>query len=243
MPEIEVPRADGSVPAYLAVPEGDGPWPGVVIIHDALGMTTDLRRQADWLAGAGFLALAPDLLHWGRRIRCVVAAMRALASGHGRTFDEIDCARTWLAARPDCTGRIGVIGFCLGGGFAVLLAAAGDYHAASVNYGAVPDDADNLLANACPVVAGYGGLDRSVGDAPHRLERALDVNDIPHDVHVYPDAGHSFLNDHPSGEMPMWAALPARFARAGYHDPSAVDARGRIESFFHQYLGGGEPRS
>lgn len=81
MPEIEISRAGGAVPAYLAVPDGDGPWPGVVIVHDALGMTTDLHRQADWLAGAGFLTLAPDLLHCGWRPRCVVAAMRALTSG------------------------------------------------------------------------------------------------------------------------------------------------------------------
>ncbi|MXP22306.1 dienelactone hydrolase family protein [Gordonia sp. HNM0687] len=243
MPEVEIPRADASLPAYLAVPDGGDSRPGVVIIHDALGMTTDLHRQADWLAGAGFVSLAPDLLHWGWRPRCVVAAMRALAAGRGRPFDEIESARTWLVARPECTGRIGVIGFCLGGGFAVLLAAGGNYQAASVNYGAVPDDADGLLADACPVVAGYGGLDRSVGDAPQRLEHALDANDISYDIRVYPDAGHSFLNDHPSGEMPWWAALPARFARAGYHDPSAVDARARIESFFHEHLDVTEPRS
>ncbi|GAB90848.1 dienelactone hydrolase family protein [Gordonia rhizosphera] len=241
MPTVEIPNPDGPVPAYLAVPDGPGPWPGVVVVHDAVGMTPDLRRQADWLAGAGLLAVAPDLFHYGRRLRCVVASMRAMVAGRGRAFDEIDAARAWLADRDDCTGRIGVIGFCLGGGFAVLLAASGDYQAASINYGNVPDGADDLFAGACPVVASFGARDRSMRGDPERLRHALEHNGIPHDVHVYPDAGHAFLNDHPRGEMPLWAVLPARFARADYHDPSATHARRRIEEFFAEHLGSNPP--
>jgi carboxymethylenebutenolidase len=74
-PQIDVERSKLS--CHLARPSGDGPRPGVLVLHDAIGMTPDLRAQADWLAGAGYLALAPDL-YSGRRVGCLVSAFRFL---------------------------------------------------------------------------------------------------------------------------------------------------------------------
>ena len=236
MSATTVETSRGPLPVYLASPAGDAPWPGVVVIHDALGMTSDLRRQCDWLAENGFLAAGPDLLNWGGRLRCVVAAMRSLSAREGRGFDELEATRAWLAGREDCTGRVGVIGFCLGGGFAVLLAGSGRYQAASVNYGNVPEDADQLLAGACPTIGSYGARDRSLTQDPERLERALTAAGTDHDIKVYPDAGHAFLNDHPREEMPVWAVIAGRFARMEYHAESAADARRRIVRFFHEHL-------
>ena len=231
-------RVVGGVPSYLAVPAGSGPWPGVVVVHDALGMTTDLRHQADWLAAHGFLAAAPDLYHRGGRLSCMVRTLRSFAAGEGAAFDDLEAVRAALADRDDCTGRVAIIGFCMGGGFAMALAPTGRYAAASANYGTADDRTMEALADACPVVASYGGRDRSLRGAAEKLDALLTVHGVPHDVHEYPDAGHGFLNDHGRGEVPLWASLAGRYARTGYHEPSAADARRRILAFFDRYLTG-----
>jgi carboxymethylenebutenolidase len=226
------PAAGRELKGYLATPIGAGPWPGVVVIMDALGLSDDIKLQADHLAAAGYLAFAPDL-YSGRGIRCVISTIAASRSGKGEAYEDIEAARQWLEARDDCTGKIGMIGFCMGGGFALLCAPRYDFQASSVNYGEVPKDAAERLAGACPIVASYGKRDRGLQGRAARLEHALTQLGVEHDVKEYEHSGHSFMNRINVG--PLIAPL-VKLVGLNYVHADADDAWRRILEFFEPHL-------
>jgi carboxymethylenebutenolidase len=120
----------------------------------------------------------------------------------------------------------------------VMMAPRNGVSAASVNYGGATDALERALPAVCPIVGSYGAKDRWPGmrRVPDRLESMLTAAGVEHDIKVYPDAGHGFLNDHEPAELPVWVKAIAKLAAAGYHEPSARDARRRILDFFDLYL-------
>jgi len=224
----------GDLPTYRALPAGEGPWPGLVLVHEVFGLDDEMRRHADRLAAMGHVVLAPDLLTRGRRVVCLARTMLALRAEGGQAFDDLEQARAALLADPSCSGSVGVVGFCLGGGFALVLAGRPGWDAVAANYGALPRDLA-ALDGACPVVASYGGRDRYLKGAASTLETALSERGVVHDVKEYPGAGHAFLNqeDHSAWYL---APMTRLVMHVGPDPVASQDAWARIEEFLLRHL-------
>ncbi len=238
MTDVTFATPDGHRDGYLAEPAGTDPRPGVVVIHEVFGLNADIRALTDRVASMGYVALAPDFFEGRHWTTCLRGAFRQLTAGSGEFFDAIEAARGFLGAHEGGTGQVGVIGFCLGGGFALLAASAYPFTVASVNYGEVPDDPERVLTGACPIVASYGGRDRSMAGRPDRLQQALDGAGVEHDIKTYPSAGHSFLSTQPY-PMGVRALAKVMGMHAGPQAESADDAWLRIDDFFSTHLRGG----
>jgi carboxymethylenebutenolidase len=230
-------RTGGQMHARLFLPDGPaGPAPAVMVIFDIFGMTQDLNRIAGCIVDEGYAVLIPDLFDRSEpRLICVVRALRSSVRGKGREFEDIELAREYLAARPEVDAqRIAITGFCMGGGFAIVLAGRGMFKVSAPFYGEVPREA-GALRGSCPVVASYGERDSAAMIASgKRLESHLGQLGVPHDVKFYPNAGHSFMNRN-TGFLAerIGPHLPMH---AEYHEASAEDAWRRMFSFFEKYL-------
>ncbi|MEV0614757.1 dienelactone hydrolase family protein [Nonomuraea sp. NPDC050404] len=238
---VRIPLADGSsLAATMVLPNGTAPpsgWPGVVVVHEIYGVEPDMLEVAERFGEHGYAAVLPDLYSHGSKIRCLARNMRQLAmGGHDGPVADIDATRRWLAGREEVDdGRLGVIGFCMGGGFALAYAAgpSSGVRAAAVNYGAVPRRKEEL-ASVCPVVASYGGRDMGFRAHGERLREHLRALGVDHDVTIYPEAGHSFMTD---GHHPI-ARLALFPLRHGLVRPAADDAWQRTLSFFDRHVAG-----
>jgi carboxymethylenebutenolidase len=226
---IEIDAPAGPIDALLDLPHGQGPWPGVVVIHDALGYGPDKQSINSHIAAAGYVALTPNMFARGGRARCIPRVMRELLTKRGRAVDDVLAARDHLKARPECSGSVGIAGFCMGGGFALIMSPKG-FGASAPFYGTpLPRELSETLDGACPVVASFGQRDRMGGGAATKLKRVLDEKGITNDVKAYPDAGHSFANKLPAQPL-------LRIAGFGYNHAATEDAWARVFTFFGEHL-------
>lgn len=236
--DVEIPVGDGTrMRAALAVPMGTGPRPGVVVLHEVFGLNDDIRAKADRFAYEGYAAVAPDLFSHGNRLACLARAMREVALGRpGPVTADVEASRRWLADHDDIdAGRTAVVGFCMGGGFALVHAATAPagLRAAGVFYGAVPKDRSRI-AGICPVVASYGGRDLVLRRHAQRLERHLTELGVPHDVKTYPNVGHSFMT--PGSEGNLVEKLLFFPVHAGYGETEAEDGWRRLFAFLREHV-------
>jgi carboxymethylenebutenolidase len=234
-----VPLDDGaSMRAFLTLPDGtppEGGWPVVIAIHDIFGFSPDIHRIARRFADSGYAALAPALYDGaGAPFLCVVRTLRDQQRGEGPAFERIEAVRRHLQELPEVNGeRVAITGFCLGGGFAIFFAARGDVQVAAPYYGETPGSVDKLR-KVCPVVAGYGETDKSFVGHGRRLAEHLDQLGVPNDVKIYPDVGHSYMNDHGGVVFPMMRNLPPM--HAAYDEAASEDSWRRMLNFFGEHL-------
>ncbi len=236
--EIRLPVAGGrDVLAHLALPEGlQGPVPGVLILHEILGLNDDIRRIAGQFAEAGYAALAPDLFEGrGPKPVCIVRVAANVAKGEGPVVDDMLAARSWLANHPRIDGeRLAVAGFCMGGGFALLLGTIASFRVAAPHYGEVKRNPESYR-DICPVVGGYGGRDMVFARKGQLLKSHLEALGVPHDVKIYDEAGHSYMSQHAPWRRAVGPFTPLR---GRYHEEAAEDSWRRILAFFQAHLDG-----
>ena len=229
METITIDTPDGPIDALLSVPDGDGPWPGVVVIHDAFGYGPDNESISRRIAAAGYIAVTPNLFARGGWARCVTRVFREVLTKRGRAVDDILAARDHLLAMPQASGAVGIAGFCMGGQFALVMSPKG-FGASAPFYGTpLPRDLGATLDGACPIVASFGRRDPLGIGAAARLQKVVEEKGIPADIKVYPDAGHSFANQLPGQPL-------IRVGGFGYNESATEDAWSRIFAFFGEHL-------
>lgn len=220
--------------ALLARPRTEGPHPAVVVLHDILQLTDDLHRILRRFADAGYVAMGPAYFGSGFPLGCIARASISLRRGKGEAFDRIAAAESWLAEREEVDGhRVGVVGFCIGGGFAVLHAGRGQSNAAAIFYGEVPQAVDEL-GQLPPCFVRYGGRDKLFAPQAEVLRGHLETLGVEHDLAVYPDAGHGFMSDHDHWAMTLSSLTPMK---TRYDEARAEESWARMIDWFATHLG------
>lgn len=234
--DVRVPLADGrTMKAVIVRPDGEaaeGGWPGVLVVHEAFGLTPEITEVGRTFADRGWVAVVPDVFSAGSKIGCLVRTVREMVGGRpGPVVDDLVAVQQWLGAREDVAAdRTTAIGFCMGGAFALLLGslAPDGLRAVSANYGRPPaDDVD--LTRCPPVIAQYGERDRTLTGAGPAMEQRLTAAGVEHEVTTQPGAAHSFL----TGDHRLLGFVP--LPGTSYVTSAAEDAWPRIFDFLERH--------
>ncbi|MGH7563942.1 MAG: dienelactone hydrolase family protein [Gemmatimonadota bacterium] len=188
--------ADSGTSGYLVTPEGEGPFPAVILIHEWNGLNDRVRQVADAFADQGYVALAADL--YSGRIGSTPEENRALTrevrEDLPTVIANLDAAAAFLRSREDVTGKVATMGWCFGGGIALSYALGGEHHdGTAIFYGSLVTDPVTLAAIDHPIYGTFAGEDDGI--PPEEVERfvaALHDAGIPADVHIYDSVEHGF---------------------------------------------------
>jgi carboxymethylenebutenolidase len=181
---------------YLAVPDGEGPFPALILIHEWNGLVDRVRQVADAFADQGYLALAADLYQGrtGSNRDENMALVNATRGDMAAVIRNLNQAQRLLRDRPDVTGKIGVMGWCFGGGIALSYALGGEHHdATAMFYGSLIEDPAELAKLDHPIYGTFAELDQGIpADQVERFAAALAALGIDNDIHVYDAVNHGF---------------------------------------------------
>lgn len=227
--DFEYVDGDTATVGYLAVPEGDGPFPALVIIHEWNGLVDRVRQVADNFAAEGYVTLAADLYdgRTGSNSEENIALMTEVGEDPDKMIANLNAAVAYLRSRDDVTGRVGAMGWCFGGGVALSFGLDGDHHeATAIFYGRLVDDPERLAHIDHEVYGTFARLDR--GPAPEQVEAfetALRAAGIENDLHIYDEVNHGF-----------WLRVDgAPEVRTG----PALDAWQRLKAYLDRTVGAG----
>ncbi|MEZ4725601.1 MAG: dienelactone hydrolase family protein [Caldilineaceae bacterium] len=194
---LSIPAADGAtIRAYLAIPEGAGPHPAVIMIHEFYGLRPEIVGKAEALAKEGYVVLAPNVFRNGTTNWIPSAIYKVITADTAQIDGDVDAAYQWLAAQPDVQAdRIAIMGFCFGGGTALRYSLSNNQLAATaVFYGQTITDPTKLKALSGPVLGIFGGADGSIPlDEVEDLRQGLEEAGIPNEITVYEGQPHAFV--------------------------------------------------
>jgi carboxymethylenebutenolidase len=192
------PQGSGTMRGYLALPRNaSGKLPGVVVIHENRGLNPYIEDVARRLAVENFVAFAPDALTpvGGYPADEEKAAQLFSQLDAGKRTEDLLAGASYLKSRPECTGKIGAVGFCFGGGIVNTMAVRiSDLGAAVPFYGAQPAAADVARIKA-PLLIHYAALDERINAGWPAFETALKANNVKYQMYMYPGTNHGFHND------------------------------------------------